>query len=85
MARFARVHEKGRCSRTRQGCGDLATDVPGLAHANDHDTTLTGQDDFAGADELVADSIRERTHGPGFQLDDIFGGIEKDGGFGHVA
>src|SRR5439155_21407033 len=51
MAGLGGVQEESRRSGARESCGDLARDVPGLAHAGDHDASVTAEADPRGLRE----------------------------------
>ena len=57
---LARMHKKRRRAGARQRGGDLAADVPGFPHADDHHAPAALQQQFAGARKSVSDPRAER-------------------------
>ncbi len=60
MAGFTRVHVERRRTGGRQGGGDLAGDVPGLAHAGGDHPAAAAQDRLAGLLERLAEAVGHR-------------------------
>src|SRR5581483_9867874 len=60
VRRFAGMHEKGRRAGGGERGGNLAADVAGLAHADDHDAALGLQDKLAAAVKALIDVLDQR-------------------------
>lgn len=61
VAGLGRMQEKRRRTGARQGRGDLATDVPGLAHAGDNYASEAFEAQSAGGGETGIDARLERS------------------------
>ena len=71
VAGFARMHEKRRGAGGRQGGGDLAADVPGLAHARHHHAAAAGQDQVHGVGKTGVEAGGRGTQGVGFDVEHL--------------
>ena len=63
MPGLAGMDEEGRGAGGGQGRGDLAPDVPGLAHAGGHHPPAAGKRQLAGAGKLAIDPGSDRRQG----------------------
>lgn len=68
---LARVHKEGRCAGAGERRGDLAADVPALAHAGDDHAPLAGEDQPAGLGKLFVDARRQRLQRLGLELNHL--------------
>ena len=74
---LGRVHEEGRRAGGGQRGGDLAGDVPGLAHAADDDAPLAGQHLATGTAETLVQRIAQVLHGIGLDGQHLAGAVEQ--------
>jgi len=68
MGGLAGVDEEGGTAGAGQGGGDLAADVPRLAHPQDDDAPLAAEHETAGAHEVLADALAQGGHGARLQI-----------------
>src|SRR4029077_17714557 len=59
MARFAGMHEKGRCSGGCEGRSELACNMAGFAHSGHDDAALRCADDIDGSRKAAAKTIAQ--------------------------
>ncbi|MNF97886.1 hypothetical protein D3C84_807300 [compost metagenome] len=77
------MDEERRGAGAGQGGGDLAADMPGLAHADHHHAALAGQQQLAGADEVAVDPGQQIAHGVQLQADGALGRLDEGWRLGH--
>jgi len=77
MAGFGRVDEERRGAGARQGGGDLAADVAGLAHAEHHHAPLAGEDQLAGSGEFAVETGQQALDRFDFQADRALGRLDQ--------
>ena len=84
VAGLGRMHEEGGGAGAGQGSGDLLADVTGLAHADDDDPALAGQQQFAGLDEIVANPRQQAVYRVALEADGALGGMDEIEVLAHV-
>jgi hypothetical protein len=69
MTGFARMHEKGRRTRARQGRGNFAANMAGLSHTGDDDTPGAVKAQCTGGGKIVTNSGDEIPNRLGFNFE----------------